>query len=54
MTSPDRTREPQYQSAVELRSQQGLTRLGLTSSETWNIDPRRLGFVLARYKFVSK
>ena len=54
MTSPDRTREPQYQSAVELRSQQGLTQLGLTSSETWNIDPRRLGFVLARYKFVSK
>jgi SAM-dependent methyltransferase len=54
MTSPDRTREPQYQSAVALRSRQGLTQLGLTSSETWNIDPRRLGFVLARYKFVSK
>lgn len=50
----NRTREPQYQSAVELREMQGLESLGLMSSETWNIDPRRLGFVLARYKFVSK
>ena len=49
-----RTREPQYQSQVELQAKRGLTKLGLMSSETWQIDPRRLGFVLARYKFVSK
>jgi len=28
--------------------------LGLMSGETWNLDPRRLGFLLARYKFVAK
>src|SRR3990167_2436757 len=28
--------------------------LGVMSSETWELDPRRLGFVLARYKFVAK
>ena len=50
----NRTREPQYQSAIELRDERGLESLGLMSSETWNIDPRRLAFVLARYKFVSK
>lgn len=54
MSSTDRTREPQYQGSVELKAKQGLTQLGLMSSETWHIDPRRLGFVLARYKFVSK
>lgn len=54
MSSLDRTREPQYQGAIELRVTQGLTPLGLMSSETWHIDPRRLCFVLARYKFVSK
>lgn len=54
MTSTDRTREPQYQGSLELRAKKGLTPLGVISSETWHIDPRRLGFVLARYKFVSK
>ncbi len=56
MDAPEenRTREPQYQTAVQLRDQQGLASLGLTSSETWHIDPRRLAFVLSRYKFVSK
>lgn len=28
--------------------------LGLMSAETWQLDPKRLGFVLARYKFVAK
>jgi SAM-dependent methyltransferase len=50
----DKTREPQYQFLVELREHQGLSKFGLMSNQVWNDDPRRLGFTLARYKFVSK
>lgn len=52
--TPPSTREPQYQSCLEIRDRQGLTPLGLMSNQTWHDDPRRLLFVLARYKFVSK
>ena len=48
------TREPQYQSCVELAAKNGRTCLGVMSNEVWQNDPRRLAFVLARYKFVSK
>lgn len=48
------TREPQYQRCVELRAEKGLTSLGLMSNQVWEDDPRRLGFVLSRYKFVAK
>jgi len=48
------TREPQYQPQVELRARHGLTTLGLMSNITWYEDPKRLLFVLARYKFVAK
>ncbi|MBP89489.1 MAG: SAM-dependent methyltransferase [Planctomycetaceae bacterium] len=54
MASDKRTREAQYQESLELSERQGLAKLGLMTSHTWQIDPRRLGFVLARYKFVSK
>ena len=54
MSIPPKTREPQYQRCVELAESEGLERLGLMSSQVWHDDPRRLGFVLARYKFVSK
>lgn len=50
----DKTREPQYQHCLDLRDATGLTRLGLMSSQVWHDDPKRLGFVLARYKFVAK
>jgi len=50
----DRTREPQYQECVDLRDAEGLARLGLMSSHTWHHDPRRLLFVLSRYKFVAR
>jgi 2-polyprenyl-3-methyl-5-hydroxy-6-metoxy-1,4-benzoquinol methylase len=50
----DRTREPQYQFLLDLRDRHGLTRFGLMSSQTWNLDPKRLLFLLARYKFVAK
>jgi 2-polyprenyl-3-methyl-5-hydroxy-6-metoxy-1,4-benzoquinol methylase len=39
---------------VELRDGEGLTPLGLMSNQTWHDDPKRLVFLLARYKFVAK
>lgn len=48
------TKEPQYQKQVELRNTKGLTPLGLTTSAIWHEDPRRLLFLLSRYKFVAK
>jgi SAM-dependent methyltransferase len=51
---PDETRERQYQAHVALRDAQGLSRLGLRANAAWHADPKRLGIVLARYKFVAK
>jgi 2-polyprenyl-3-methyl-5-hydroxy-6-metoxy-1,4-benzoquinol methylase len=48
------SREPQYNRCVEIREKQGLTSLGLMTNQVWEDDPRRLTFLLARYKFVSK
>jgi len=48
------TKEPQYQFLVELENQEGLQQFGLMSSQVWRDDPRRLCFLLARYKFVAK
>ena len=48
------TREPQYNRCIEIRDKQGLTSLGLMTNQVWEDDPRRLTFLLARYKFVSK
>src|ERR1700704_6313673 len=48
------TREQQYNSCLRTREEQGLTSLGLMTNQVWYDDPRRLTFVLARYKFVSK
>lgn len=50
----EQTKERQYQVQVSLRDTKGLTRLGLVTNQVWHDDPRRLLFVLARYKFVSK
>ena len=50
----EKTREPQYQICVDLRDREGLTRLGLMSNQYWHDDPRRLVFVLSRYKFIAK
>ncbi len=49
-----RTVEPQYDGHVELKLKQGLTRLGVEKNANWDLDPRRLVFVLSRYKFVAK
>jgi 2-polyprenyl-3-methyl-5-hydroxy-6-metoxy-1,4-benzoquinol methylase len=48
-----KTREPQYQRCVALAAER-LAELGLMSNQIWRDDPRRLGFVLARYKFAAK
>jgi hypothetical protein len=50
----DQTREAQYQFLLELTRTEGLQSLGLMSSQVWRDDPRRLAFLLARYKFVAK
>jgi SAM-dependent methyltransferase len=50
----DGTREPQYNRCLEILEAEGLTPLGLMTNQVWYDDPRRLTFLLARYKFVSK
>lgn len=52
--SLESTKESQYQRDLDLKQIKGLTGLGVKTSRTWYDDPRRLLFVLARYKFVSK
>ncbi|MEO8040817.1 MAG: class I SAM-dependent methyltransferase, partial [Betaproteobacteria bacterium] len=48
------TVEPQYEEHVKLKQARGVTRLGIEKSANWHSDPRRLLFVLSRYKFVAK
>lgn len=50
----ERTKEPQYQALLEVRDQVGLVSLGLMTNQVWHDDPRRLLFILSRYKFVAK
>lgn len=49
-----KTKEVQYNMQVEEAKSLGFVSLGLTSSHTYRNDPRRLVFLLSRYKFVSK
>jgi 2-polyprenyl-3-methyl-5-hydroxy-6-metoxy-1,4-benzoquinol methylase len=48
------TKEPQYDLLYRVKEKHGIARLGLMVNESWNQDPRRTVFTLARYKFVSK
>jgi SAM-dependent methyltransferase len=50
----EQTREPQYQNCIDLRDGSGMAQFGLMSNQVWHDDPKRLLFVLARYKFVAK
>ena len=50
----EETREPQYNRCIELKNTIGLASLGLMTNQVWYDDPRRLTFLLARYKFVAK
>lgn len=53
-TQDPRTKETQYQGQIEMYLEDGLAQMGLTTSHTWRTDPKRLLFLLARYKFVSR
>jgi 2-polyprenyl-3-methyl-5-hydroxy-6-metoxy-1,4-benzoquinol methylase len=48
------TVEPQYNNCLEIVKEKGITTLGLMSNQVWHDDPRRLTFMLSRYKFVAK
>ena len=50
----DKTREPQYQAALDIADADGVSQLGLMTNQVWHDDPRRLAILLARYKFVAK
>jgi 2-polyprenyl-3-methyl-5-hydroxy-6-metoxy-1,4-benzoquinol methylase len=54
LSSRTRTREPQYERCLAVERSAGRTVLGLMANQVWHDDPRRLAFVLARYKFVAK
>src|SRR3990167_2896703 len=49
-----KTREPQYNYQIEFKNKKGLSTLGVCTNLDWHEDPKRLSFVLSRYKFVSK
>ena len=48
------TREPQYEVCFDVLRDAGRASFGLMSNQVWHEDPKRLGFLLARYKFVAK
>ena len=48
------TKEAQYKILFEAKRHGGIAELGLMLNEAWQNDPKRLLFVLSRYKFVSK
>ena len=48
------TVEPEYDPCLALQKKRGFARFGLMSNYVWHDDPRRVAFILARYKFVSK
>lgn len=50
----EKTKEAQYQVLLEQFKAEGIESFGLMSSQVWRDDPRRILFVLARYKFVAK
>ena len=54
LSASSHTVEPQYQNCLDIEAQHGRASLGLMTNQVWHDDPRRLTFVLARYKFVAK
>jgi hypothetical protein len=46
--------EQRAERALRLKNEIGLASLGLVTNEIWHEDPRRLVFLLSRYKFVAK
>lgn len=54
MSLDEITREPQYGIVFDVAREHGISKLGLMVNESWNQDPKRTLFTLARYKFVAK
>ena len=50
----EKTREPQYQFQISHEAEHGRAKLGIMTSASWHKDPRRILFLLSRYKFVAK
>jgi 2-polyprenyl-3-methyl-5-hydroxy-6-metoxy-1,4-benzoquinol methylase len=50
----EKTKESQYQICLDLKEKRGLAQFGLMSNQDWHDDPKRLIFLLSRYKFVAK
>ena len=48
------TLEPQYEVCFDVLRTAGRASFGLMSNQVWHEDPKRLVFLLARYKFVAK
>jgi len=48
------SKEPQYQFVVDRAAAGDTAKFGLMSGQTWQDDPKRLVFLLSRYKFASK
>lgn len=48
------TVESQYNGHFDIKNNKGLTALGVEKNANWQNDPKRLVFVLSRYKFVAK
>lgn len=49
-----KTKESQYKLLFDVADKHGISKLGLMVNESWNQDPKRTLFTLARYKFVAK
>lgn len=54
MSARANTKEPQYDLLFDVVEKHGISTLGLMVNESWNQDPKRTLFTLARYKFVAK
>lgn len=49
-----RTKEAQYEDCLVVDETVGRARFGVMSNQVWHDDPKRLLFVLARYKFAAR
>ncbi|PKP72291.1 MAG: SAM-dependent methyltransferase [Alphaproteobacteria bacterium HGW-Alphaproteobacteria-5] len=54
MPTDKSTKEPQYNLLYKVQEEHGIAQFGLMANESWNQDPKRTLFTLARYKFVAR
>jgi len=47
-------REPHFEILREFEDSVGIEQFGLIANHTWNADPKKLGIMMSRYKFVAK